>query len=220
MSEPVRPGSLSVLVVEDNAVDAELVRALLQHQAIRRRFSVEIVARLDAALERLLTVPPQVVLLDLTLPDARGLQGLREILAARPDLPVVILSGTSDEDTAVQAVSEGAQDYLVKGRIDPDLLARALRYAVERQRLLVELRDALARVKTLTGLLPICASCKNVRDDSGYWQAVDVYVQNHTDAAFSHAICPGCARRLYPDLMGDWPEEEKGLNGGSGGSPP
>lgn len=216
MSEPVRPGSLSVLVVEDNAVDAELVRALLQHHAIRR-FSVEIVPRLDAALERLLTVPPQVVLLDLTLPDARGLEGLREIRAARPDLPVVILSGTSDEDTAVQAVSEGAQDYLVKGRIDPDLLARSLRYAVERQRLLVELRDALARVKTLTGLLPICASCKNIRDDSGYWQAVDVYVQNHTDAAFSHAICPGCARRLYPDLMGDWPEEENRLNEGSGG---
>jgi two-component system, cell cycle response regulator len=204
MSEPVRPGSLSVLVVEDNAVDAELVRSLLQHRAIRR-FSVEIVARLDAALERLLTVPPQVVLLDLTLPDAGGLQGLREIRAARPDLPVVILSGTSDEDTAVQAVSEGAQDYLVKGRIDPDLLARSLRYAVERQRLVVELRDALARVKTLTGLLPICASCKNIRDDSGYWQAVDVYVQNHTDAAFSHALCPGCARSLYPDLMGDWP---------------
>jgi DNA-binding response OmpR family regulator len=216
MSEPVRPGSLSVLVVEANAVDAELVRALLQHHAIRR-FSVEIVARLDAALERLLSDPPQVVLLDLTLPDARGLQGLREIRVARPDLPVVILSGTSDEDTAVQAVSEGAQDYLVKGRIDPDLLARSLRYAVERQRLLVELRDALARVKTLTGLLPICASCKNIRDDSGYWQAVDVYVQNHTDAAFSHALCPGCARRLYPDLMGDWPEEENEVSGGSGG---
>jgi len=217
MAEPVRPGSLSVLVVEDNAVDAELVRALLHHHAIRR-FSVELVSRLDVALERLLSAPPQVVLLDLTLPDARGLQGLREIRAARPDLPVVILSGTSDEETAVQAVSEGAQDYLVKGRIDPDLLARSLRYAVERQRLLVELRVALARVKTLSGLLPICASCKNIRDDTGYWQAVDVYVQNHTDAAFSHALCPGCARRLYPDLMGDWPDHEQdGLSGGGGG---
>jgi len=216
MSEPLRPGSLAVLVVEDNAVDAELVRALLQHHAIRR-FSVEIVGRLDTALQHLQTVPPQVVLLDLSLPDARGLQGLREIRQARPDLPVVILSGTSDEDTAVQAVSEGAQDYLVKGRIDPDLLARSLRYAVERQRLLVELRDALARVKTLSGLLPICASCKNIRDDSGYWQAVDVYVQNHSEAAFSHALCPGCARTLYPDLMGDWPDDDTRVNGGNGG---
>jgi len=215
MPEPVRPGSLSVLVVEDNPVDAELVRALLQHHAVRP-FSVEVVERLDRAVERLGTRPPQVVLLDLTLPDARGLEALREIRTVRPDLPVVILSGTADEETAVQAVSEGAQDYLVKGRIDPDLLARSLRYAVERQRLLVQLRDALARVKTLSGLLPICASCKNIRDDTGYWQAVDVYVQNHTDAAFSHALCPGCARRLYPDLMGDWEEPDR-ISGEAGG---
>lgn len=214
MSHPVRPASLAVLVVEDNSVDAELVKALLQHQG-PRRFVVDVVGRLDIAMDRLSEQPPSVVLLDLSLPDAMGLQGLRRIREARPDLPVVILSGTSDEETAVQAVSEGAQDYLVKGRIDPDLLARALRYAVERQRLMVELREALARVKTLSGLLPICASCKNIRDDSGYWQAVDVYVQNHTEAAFSHALCPDCARSLYPDLMGDW-EAPPGKNGVSG----
>jgi DNA-binding response OmpR family regulator len=216
MSQPVRPASLAVLVVEDNSVDAELVKALLQHQG-PRRFMVDVVGRLDLALLRLMDQPPNVVLLDLSLPDAAGLQGLRQIRETRPDLPVVILSGTSDEETAVQAVSEGAQDYLVKGRIDPDLLARSLRYAVERQRLMVELREALARVKTLSGLLPICASCKNIRDDSGYWQAVDVYVQNHTDAAFSHALCPHCARALYPDLMGDWesPPRRNGLSGGA-----
>lgn len=216
MSHPVRSAFLAVLVVEDNAVDAELVKALLQHQG-PRRFTVDVVGRLDAALLRLREQPPGVVLLDLSLPDAAGLQGLRQIREARPDLPVVILSGTADEETAVQAVSEGAQDYLVKGRIDPDLLARALRYAVERQRLMVELREALARVKTLSGLLPICASCKNIRDDRGYWQAVDVYVQTHTEAAFSHALCPDCARTLYPDLMGDWeaPSRSNGINGGS-----
>lgn len=215
MSEPARLASLAVLVVEDNSVDAELVRALLQHRG-PRRFSVDVVGRLDLALLRLMEQTPSVVLLDLSLPDSAGLDGLRQIRQARPDLPVVILSGTSDEETAVRAVSEGAQDYLVKGRIDPDLLARSLRYAVERQRLMVELREALARVKTLSGLLPICASCKNIRDDSGYWQAVDVYVQNHTDAAFSHALCPGCARTLYPDLMGDWEESPPRRNRISG----
>lgn len=203
MQEASPPEPLRVLVVEDNPVDAGLVRALLHHPAVGP-FLVQVVDRLSEALERLHSAPPGVVLLDLTLPDARELQGLRAILKARPDLPVVILSGTADEATALQAVSEGAQDYLVKGRIDPDLLARALRYSVERQRLVVELREALSRVRTLSGLLPICASCKNIRDDTGYWQAVDVYVQTHTDAAFSHALCPECARRLYPDLMGDW----------------
>lgn len=202
MDQPPPRGTLVVLVVEDNDMDALLVRTLLERQP--GRFRVEEVSDLAGALQRLEGPPPGVILLDLTLPDARGLEGLGRIRQARPDLPVVILSATADEEMAVRAVGEGAQDYLVKGRIDGDLLARALRYAVERQRLLLELREALARVRTLSGLLPICASCKNVRDDGGYWQAVEVYVQNHTDAAFSHALCPSCVRRMYPDLMGDW----------------
>ena len=183
-------------------MDALLVRTLLEGPG--GRFRVEEVGELGGAVSRLEEEAPGVILLDLTLPDARGLEGLRRIRGVRDDLPVVILSATADEEIAVQAVAEGAQDYLVKGRIDRDLLARALRYAVERQRLILQLREALARVRTLSGLLPICSSCKNVRDDRGYWQAVEVYVQTHTEAAFSHALCPPCARRLYPDLMGDW----------------
>lgn len=186
-------------------MDVLLVRTLLDGQG--GRFSVEAVGDLASALARVGDRPPDAVLLDLTLPDARGLEGLEGIRRARSDLPVVILSATADEEMAVEAVARGAQDYLVKGRIDGDLLGRALRYAVERQRLVLELRDALARVRTLSGLLPICSSCKNIRDDGGYWQAVEVYVQSHTEAAFSHALCPACARRLYPDLMGDWDPE-------------
>lgn len=196
---------LRVLLVEDNEMDVLLVQTLLEGQG--GRFTVEAVHDLASALDRLGGPPPDAVLLDLTLPDARGLEGLQRTREARSDLPVVILSATADEEMAVQAVAQGAQDYLVKGRIDGDLLGRALRYAVERQRLVLELRDALARVRTLSGLLPICSSCKNIRDDGGYWQAVEVYVQSHTEAAFSHALCPSCARRLYPDLMGDWDPE-------------
>jgi PleD family two-component response regulator len=196
---------LAVLLVEDNEMDALLVRTLLDGQG--GRFAVETVGELAMALERLKECPPGVVLLDLTLPDSRGLQGLERIREERSDVPVVILSATADEEMAVEAVARGAQDYLVKGRIDGDLLGRALRYAVERQRLVLELREALARVRTLSGLLPICSSCKNIRDDGGYWQAVEVYLQSHTEAAFSHALCPSCARRLYPDLMGDWDPE-------------
>ena len=63
-----------------------------------------------------------------------------------------------------------------------------------------ELQDALKKVKTLSGLLPICASCKKIRDDSGYWTQVEVYVRDHTEADFTHSICPDCAKKLYPDL--------------------
>ena len=70
----------------------------------------------------------------------------------------------------------------------------------ERERLIAELRDALASVKTLSGMLPICASCKKIRNDKGYWDQLEKYISAHTDAIFSHGICPDCAHRLYPDL--------------------
>ncbi|MEJ2588582.1 MAG: PAS domain S-box protein [Deltaproteobacteria bacterium] len=69
----------------------------------------------------------------------------------------------------------------------------------ERETLLKELQSALAEVKRLSGLLPICAHCKKIRDDKGYWNAIEDYIKNHSDAEFSHSICPECAKTLYPD---------------------
>jgi PAS domain S-box-containing protein len=69
----------------------------------------------------------------------------------------------------------------------------------ERLRLIEELSEALAHVKTLSGLLPICAGCKKIRDDGGYWQAVEVYIKEHSNADFTHGLCPDCAQRLYPE---------------------
>jgi PAS domain S-box-containing protein len=63
-----------------------------------------------------------------------------------------------------------------------------------------ELLKALKEIKTLSGLLPICAACKKIRDDQGYWNQIEGYIQQHSDAQFSHAICPACAKELYPDL--------------------
>jgi PAS domain S-box-containing protein len=73
----------------------------------------------------------------------------------------------------------------------------------ERERLLGELQDALAKVKTLSGLLPICASCKRIRDDQGYWTQVEVYIRDHSEARFSHGLCPDCAAQLYPGFFTD-----------------
>jgi len=68
----------------------------------------------------------------------------------------------------------------------------------EREQLIGKLQEALAKVKTLSGFLPICASCKNIRNDQGYWQQIEIYVRDHSDAEFSHSICPGCMKELYP----------------------
>jgi hypothetical protein len=70
----------------------------------------------------------------------------------------------------------------------------------ENERLIFELQDALAKVKTLSGLIPICANCKNIRDDKGYWNQIESYIHEHADVSFSHGICPDCAKKLYPDI--------------------
>jgi PAS domain S-box-containing protein len=70
----------------------------------------------------------------------------------------------------------------------------------EKEKLIVELRKALNEVKTLGGLLPICASCKKIRDDQGYWNQLEDYIQKHSEAEFSHSVCPDCAKILYPEL--------------------
>jgi PAS domain S-box-containing protein len=71
---------------------------------------------------------------------------------------------------------------------------------LENEALIRKLKDAISEVKILGGLLPICASCKNIRDDKGYWKQIESYIRDHSDADFSHSICPECAQKLYPDL--------------------
>jgi len=75
-----------------------------------------------------------------------------------------------------------------------------IRAQIEKDNLIVELEDALHKVKTLSGFLPICTSCKKIRDDNGYWNQIESYIQTHSDADFSHGICPDCAKKFYPDI--------------------
>src|SRR2546428_7422935 len=70
----------------------------------------------------------------------------------------------------------------------------------QRERLIEELRDALTHIKALRGLLPICAACKKIRDDHGYWKQIEEYISDHSDAKFSHGICPECRQKLYPEF--------------------
>ena len=74
------------------------------------------------------------------------------------------------------------------------------RAQIEKDNLIVELKDALSEVKTLSGLLPICASCKKIRDDHGYWNQIESYIRDHSKVEFSHSICPECAKKLYPEI--------------------
>jgi PAS domain S-box-containing protein len=97
-----------------------------------------------------------------------------------------------------------AIEYILTTGIDITALKKA---ESERERLIDELQQALTKVKTLRGLLPICASCKKIRDDQGYWQGVDDYIRKHSLVEFSHGICPACAHKLYPEFF---PQLEEG----------
>jgi phosphoserine phosphatase RsbU/P len=134
--------SIRALLVEDNPGDARLIREMLR-EAGARAASVELAHadRLSAGLQYIAEHAPEVVLLDLSLPDSRGLETFAAVHAAAPDTPVVVLSGLDDEDVAVGAVHAGAQDYLVKGQVDGGTLLRSMRYAIERERLEAARRD-------------------------------------------------------------------------------
>ncbi len=139
---------LAVGLVEDNPGEARLIQEMLREQSIAS-FRVQWSSRLEEVLGRLQRGEEfDVLLLDLGLPDSQGLSTFDRVHEQAPKVPIIISSGATDEDLAVEAVSHGAQDYLVKGQIDGFLLKRAIRYAIERNRAereIQELNDALER---------------------------------------------------------------------------
>jgi len=142
--------SLRILLVEEEPSDLTGIRTALQ--GIGETFGqVEWVSELSEALQRLSLGGVDVVLLDLELPDSEGLATFERANAFAPDVPIIVLADRDDLDIAVRTVQGGAQDYLVKGKVDEQLLLRSIRYAIERHRLLSALRS-LSLIDDLTGL--------------------------------------------------------------------
>jgi diguanylate cyclase (GGDEF)-like protein len=141
---------LRLLLVEDNAGDAVLVREMLR-TALEDRVDLVQVEAVSDACAQVGEIEPACVLLDLSLPDAVGLEAVTQMQAAAPDIPIVVLTGLDDEHLALNAVQHGAQDYLIKGRVDEVLISRSIRYAIERKRAEVALAHQ-ALHDPLTGL--------------------------------------------------------------------
>ena len=106
--------------------------------------------------------------------------------------------------TSVQPVRDTADRVSAVVCISKDITDRK-RAEAERERTIRDLQRALAQVRTLSGLLPICSGCKKIRDDQGYWQQIESYIRDHSEADFSHGVCPDCTERLYPDLNREAP---------------
>lgn len=143
--------TLNVLLVEDIFVDAARVMEMLAHDAREYEFKVEHVRSGKEALDRLAVGPYNVILLDLTLPDMRGMETVKTVVDAVPEIPIVILSALGEEKLAIETVQSGAQDFLVKGKFDAALLGRSILYAIERKRSEARI-NYLAFYDELTGL--------------------------------------------------------------------
>lgn len=191
---------LFALIIEDNLRDYLLLKEVID-------FSKELNATiyhsefLHDAIDIAKENPIDVAIIDLDLPDSFGLNTFNSFHKKHPSIPAIIYSGRCDHELAFQGVKNGAQEYLFKGETSETTIICTIRHAIERQRLLTELKEALQHVKQLQGLLPICSFCKNIRDDKGYWKEIELYITNHSEARFSHSICPPCARKHYPEVF-------------------
>ena len=149
--------------------------------------------------------PVNLVLTDLGLPDISGIDILGKAKATYPAIEVIILTGSATVDSAVEATNLGAFSYLRKP-YDIDQLLLQIQRALEKQRIeeelrlsrqlledkVTELEATLARVKQLEGILPICMYCKKIRNEEEKWQQMEVYISQHSEANFSHGLCPEC----------------------------
>lgn len=212
--------TLKILLVEDNKNDAALIKEMIYEDVIKDAYDLqcELIHKetCDNALNYLAENKVDVILLDLSLPDSSGLDTVKKMVEREKNTPIIVLTGLDDENVAIKALQGGVQDYLSKNQINSMLLVRSLKYSIERfnnliekERLIKELKTALENVKTLSGLLPICSNCKNIRSDDGYWMQVESYLTDHSDLNFTHSICPCCTKQLYPEFYKKKVEEEK-----------
>ena len=196
---------MRILIAEDDPVSCKVLEATLHklnHEVIVTHDGTAAWAELQA------DDAPRILILDWMMPGHDGTE-LCRMLRARPDgaeFYILLLTAKTQKEDTVAGLDAGADDYLTKpfhreelrARLDVGIRLVTLREELARR--IGELERALAEVKQLKGLLPICAYCKKIRDEGDYWQQVDQYIQSHSEAQLSHAICPDCYARVAGDI--------------------
>ncbi len=156
-----------------------------------------------------------ILITDIRMPKMDGIKLINKISSTQKKMQTIVLTGHGDIDTAIEAMKTGTLNYLRKPINFEELLI-----TIEKGLGIIELHEklknktakltesnkklkkALSEIKQLGSLLPICASCKKIRDDKGYWNQIEVYIQTHTNTLFSHGLCPDCGEKLYGEE--DW----------------
>jgi phosphoserine phosphatase RsbU/P len=178
----------TILVVDDNSLNIDILVKLL------KGYDVLVTIDGPGALSTLERETVDIVLLDVMMPGMDGFQVCQWMKAQDhlKHIPVIFLTARKATEDIVHGFDMGGVDYVTKPFKAPELLARIRTH--------IELKKAQEEIKSLQGILPICASCKKIRDDKGYWKQIEAYISEHSEAHFSHGICPECVKKLYPEL--------------------
>lgn len=190
-----------VLIAEDDYLVGEVIKRAL------KQIDLELVGKASngiEAVEMATSLRPDVILMDIQMPKLDGLEAARQIQEQCP-IPIVILTAHESLSLVDKASEVGVAAYLTKppnrSEIERAIIVALARFEdmMELRRLNAELKEALAKTKTLSGLLPICMHCKKIRDDKGYWKQIEHYIDEHSEAEFSHSICEECLEKYHPE---------------------
>jgi sigma-B regulation protein RsbU (phosphoserine phosphatase) len=197
----VKNSEMKILIAEDDFISRRLLEATL----IKWGYDVVVTSDGNEAWQILRDKnTPRLAILDWMMPGIDGINVCRKVRSEgnNPYIYIIILTAMERKDDIVTGLEAGADDYITKPFNTKELCARVqvgIRMLNLQQSLtehVKKLEDALSRVKQLQGLLPICAYCKRIRDDENYWQRVETYIANHSEAQFSHSICPECYDKI------------------------
>jgi CheY-like chemotaxis protein len=178
-----------ILIVEDEAI----VSLEIQEKLKDLGYPIAgIAASGEEAVKMAGELAPDLVLMDINLGEGMdGIEAAQEI-QAHYNTPVIYLTAYTDEETLQKAKITKPYGYITKPFNERELYI-IIEIALYRHKAETEL-------KILRGILPICVSCKKIRDDKGYWEQIESYIRDRSEAEFSHSLCPGCAKRLYPQM--------------------
>jgi len=201
--------SVNILVVEDD----EHVAVVLEARLKSFGHGVCDIARTGpSAVRAAIAHQPDLILMDILLEgDMNGIEAA-ELITNQMDVPVIFITCLSDQAMLDRAIAANAYGYVLKPydnaelRYTIEIAMVKFKAAKEREQLITQLENALQEVRRLSGLLPICSSCKKIRDEAGDWQQLEEYIHTHSEADFTHGICPQCAVKLYPEI---YPTQEK-----------
>jgi PleD family two-component response regulator len=192
--------------VDDTPDNLTVLRQMLAEQ----NYMVRPALNGEIAIKAVNMSSPDLILLDIRMPGMDGYEVCKQLKSEEKtrSIPVIFISALNELDDKVKAFSLGGVDYITKpfqaqevlARVKTHLSLRSLQKSLEDKN--TQLQKALDEIKILQGIIPICANCKKVRDDKGFWNQVETYISKHSEVEFSHGICPTCAKELYPGLIG------------------